>query len=613
MTIATTTAAISYAGNGVTTAFPVPFIFFASAEIEVIERSGSGAETTKVLSTDYAVSGGNGSTGTVTATAAPSAAVTWTIRRKTARTQLVDYVSNNPFPAETHERALDRLAATAQEIDREIGRAVLAPATETGFTLPPSVSRAGKLLGFDSAGNAVTYTVPTQAFTATAVSGLLKVGTNYGTQENTGLHLGAADNTEGGYGAFMREDGHANWVTVQSGINYNPIEFNLYPSAAQGQATGTSGTNTLTWVSGTLFDALWVGRLIFFNRTFYTVAAYNSPTSLTLSAAGGGGSLPFASTTTQTFHYVYTTTTGTCNTAGTAVTRLSGGQPFHSFMTSIVINGTTYSVASVNSKDSITLATSAGTQTAVSYSSFVDINNQLSTFRLQKVLGAWEENLTVAARASGEYWIGAIASGVGQAYPLRFSCGYVSGSLQYLFGISPGSDPTVSATAGNGYLSLGGFDGAEAMRVSRQNSNVNRLDVFGGTAGFGPSVRSRGETNVDMSFDTNGTGVFRFTTGAFARTALIITGAAGNDSYPQLDMGSGAAFLSAKGGTNAVLRLAGNGTGGVDVGAVGGRVGFYGATTVAKQTVTGAKGGNVALANLMTALNALGIVTDSTT
>lgn len=42
-------------------------------------------------------------------------------------------------------------------------------------------------------------------------------------------------------------------------------------------------------------------------------------------------------------------------------------------------------------------------------------------------------------------------------------------------------------------------------------------------------------------------------------------------------------------------------------------IGFYGATAVAKQTVTGAKGSNAALGSLMTALSTLGLVTDSTT
>jgi hypothetical protein len=42
-------------------------------------------------------------------------------------------------------------------------------------------------------------------------------------------------------------------------------------------------------------------------------------------------------------------------------------------------------------------------------------------------------------------------------------------------------------------------------------------------------------------------------------------------------------------------------------------LGFYGASAVAKQTVTGSKGGNAALASLITALANLGLITDSTT
>jgi hypothetical protein len=46
---------------------------------------------------------------------------------------------------------------------------------------------------------------------------------------------------------------------------------------------------------------------------------------------------------------------------------------------------------------------------------------------------------------------------------------------------------------------------------------------------------------------------------------------------------------------------------------VGGEVGFYGTAPIAKPTVTGSKGGNAALASLMSALASLGLVTDSTT
>jgi hypothetical protein len=45
----------------------------------------------------------------------------------------------------------------------------------------------------------------------------------------------------------------------------------------------------------------------------------------------------------------------------------------------------------------------------------------------------------------------------------------------------------------------------------------------------------------------------------------------------------------------------------------GGRLGFYSTAPIAKPTVTGSRGGNAALASLLTALANLGLVTDSTT
>lgn len=160
MTISSTSTKTSYAGDGVTTAFAVPFAFFGADEIEVVERTiATGAEALKTLATDYTVTGGNGSTGTVTAVAAPPASVQWHIRRSTKRTQLVDYTPNDPFPAETHERALDRLTAVAQEQDENASRG-LSLAKTSGFagTLTFPDPGAGKFLRWNAGGTALETT-----------------------------------------------------------------------------------------------------------------------------------------------------------------------------------------------------------------------------------------------------------------------------------------------------------------------------------------------------------------------------------------------------------------------------------------------------------------------
>lgn len=64
---------------------------------------------------------------------------------------------------------------------------------------------------------------------------------------------------------------------------------------------------------------------------------------------------------------------------------------------------------------------------------------------------------------------------------------------------------------------------------------------------------------------------------------------------------------------NAQLLLRGQGTGGLLLGDGSSRVGFYGFSPQTKPSVTGSRGGNAALASLLSALSALGLVTDSTT
>jgi hypothetical protein len=164
MTVNTTQTQVAFTGDGATTALPVPFIFFGANELRVVQRTiATGAETTLVLGVNYTVTGGNGSIGTVTMTVAPGAEVQIFIIRNTTRTQLTDYVPNDPFPADAHERALDRLTAITQELGSTFDRAVLVPETETSIVLPPSADRATKYLAFDVNGKFVPAVPPGSA------------------------------------------------------------------------------------------------------------------------------------------------------------------------------------------------------------------------------------------------------------------------------------------------------------------------------------------------------------------------------------------------------------------------------------------------------------------
>jgi hypothetical protein len=64
-----------------------------------------------------------------------------TILRKVPLTQLTDYVENDIFPAESHERALDKLVMIVQEFSEELSRSLflLKGSSYSDLTLPDPI------------------------------------------------------------------------------------------------------------------------------------------------------------------------------------------------------------------------------------------------------------------------------------------------------------------------------------------------------------------------------------------------------------------------------------------------------------------------------------------
>lgn len=167
MTVSSTTARVSYSGNGTTVAFAVPFYFLADSHLLVVLRSSTGVETTQALTTNYTVTGaGVSSGGTVTMTVAPASGVTLVISRNTPYTQATDLLPNDRLPAESLEQALDKLTMLAQQLDETSDRSIKFPLTDStslSSQLPASADRAGKYLKFTSTG-AVTVGNLTDGF-----------------------------------------------------------------------------------------------------------------------------------------------------------------------------------------------------------------------------------------------------------------------------------------------------------------------------------------------------------------------------------------------------------------------------------------------------------------
>lgn len=127
MTISSQTSKAAFSGNGVSTAFPLPFPYLREADIKALLRH-EGFETPLVLGTHYSLSGaGSAQGGALVMNLPPATGQTLVIYRAPAIVQEVDYVENSAFPAETHEAALDLLTMICQSLQEQLGRAVLYP------------------------------------------------------------------------------------------------------------------------------------------------------------------------------------------------------------------------------------------------------------------------------------------------------------------------------------------------------------------------------------------------------------------------------------------------------------------------------------------------------
>ncbi|MFO1465877.1 MAG: hypothetical protein U1F35_05465 [Steroidobacteraceae bacterium] len=159
MTIEATASEISYSGNGVTVAFGIPFPFDTAADIKVTATDASG--TAAEIVSGFAITGGGGSTGTCTFTTAPATGVTITILDDPDFTQPTDYTDNDAFPAETHERALDRVTRLCKRLLQLVGRSLRFPDGDpsSSVVLGSVDTRKGKYLFFNAVTGAIEYAV----------------------------------------------------------------------------------------------------------------------------------------------------------------------------------------------------------------------------------------------------------------------------------------------------------------------------------------------------------------------------------------------------------------------------------------------------------------------
>lgn len=232
-TVPSSNAFLQYTLSTNPQALPVTFVFQSSSDLLILDSKAS-PPVTLVQSSDYSVSGGSGSTGTVTTIAGGTNGVqvgdVITILRLVPLTQNTNFTNTGPLTAAMIGTALDKLTQITQQLNVRLGNALLIQQDETINTQMSKAAREGMLVGFDTSGNLAfvpTGTTPISGYVTQVLPGSNVTTTYTGSTPGTGVVT-------------------VNATVPVPGGNPNEVQFN---------SSGTfAGTNGMTWNGADLIN-----------------------------------------------------------------------------------------------------------------------------------------------------------------------------------------------------------------------------------------------------------------------------------------------------------------------------------------------------------------------
>ena len=245
MTVASDVQDVTYDTDGVSVTFPTTFYFIDEKHVFVDKIDGSGVLTPLVLGTDYVVSGaGVENGGTVTTTVAYSSGFKLHVYRLVQVTQETEYQQNDPFPAKTVEKSLDKLTMIAQQTSAAVVNSIRYPLSEYGTdgVLPKRLDRAGKILAFDGTGRQTLVPLPASIGAGDLKNEVWTDGLDYTAGTSSSVSLSRAYGTKANLG-----------IVVMNGVAQDPASYVLTNggSTLQFDAVIPVGVERIWCVGGT--------------------------------------------------------------------------------------------------------------------------------------------------------------------------------------------------------------------------------------------------------------------------------------------------------------------------------------------------------------------------
>ena len=256
MTIALSanTPRVSYTVNeGVTRSDPYPtvFVFFETSDVNVfVDGVARTYDASTASSTKFTLSGGNGSTGSVTTpVTGASGGSTVVITRDVELKRTTDFPSSGAFEISKLNTELDTILTMISDSQDENSRAVrlLDNDSSATLTLPLKANRVGKILGFNSStGNAEAVNHITTAAVTVSTVGVGGSATASVSQSGNTVTfaLGIPTGATGATGAT----GPSTSFTITDGSTSQTLENSntLTVTSGEGIDATVSATDTLT-------------------------------------------------------------------------------------------------------------------------------------------------------------------------------------------------------------------------------------------------------------------------------------------------------------------------------------------------------------------------------
>lgn len=150
MTVPANLNRVDYTGTGTTGPFTVPFPFFDTSHLTVIQTDALFNQTTL---TGWTATGAGGPSGAVTLAVACPVGSTLTIMRIVPLTQITSIKNQEAFYPEVHEQEMDLLAMADQQLDEAMDRTLRLPAGLSGVDMTLPKPDPGHSLVWNAAGD----------------------------------------------------------------------------------------------------------------------------------------------------------------------------------------------------------------------------------------------------------------------------------------------------------------------------------------------------------------------------------------------------------------------------------------------------------------------------